>query len=236
MATSYAALTAIVRRHLLEVSAAFWSDDEIAALLGLGAKDLAKKINHLKQKHFVTIEDTSLSLPANCSTLSYVPSDLIRLDHLEPKSLTQFTNLFFRPLDFKDAKFMAARAQSAVDPINLTLWYDILHEGAPVNAPTIWVAPQVTSPVPLRMLYVPTLTSVSMTTAGTNPIPGESDNALICWAVAYGRAKEREDRSPDPEWLALYATEKDNLVSSLEFRQDAEEKVVTPNFEAYWDN
>jgi hypothetical protein len=52
--------------------------------------------------------------------------------------------------------------------------------------------------------------------------------------MAWARAKEREDRSPDPEWLASYATEKSNLIVSATPRQEDEAKVVDAIFESEW--
>jgi hypothetical protein len=86
--------------------------------------------------------------------------------------------------------------------------------------------------VSLRFVYVPTL--ATMTAASTVPIPGEADNALIAWTVAYARAKERDDRSPDPGWLTVYATEKQHLLQSLGLRQLQEPEYVKAMFEEYW--
>ena len=73
-----------------------------------------------------------------------------------------------------------------------------------------------------------------MTSASNNPIPGESDNAVVAWTVAYARAKEREDRSPDPNWLAVYATEKQHLLQSLGLRQLQEPEFADAMFMSYW--
>jgi hypothetical protein len=112
------------------------------------------------------------------------------------------------------------------------VFYDIIGQGSPVAAPTVQVAPATNSAVLLRFVYVPTLAAVAST--GNNPIPGEADNALIAWCVAYCRAKEREDRAPDAEWLAIYATEKANLLTSLTPRQTQEPEYVEAMFEAHW--
>jgi hypothetical protein len=104
--------------------------------------------------------------------------------------------------------------------------------GGPVVAPTVMVAPKVTAAVNLSLTYVPVLGD--LTAASANPIPGESDNAIIAWMVAYARAKEREDRAPDPGWLTIYATEKQNLLVSLTPRQDQEPMVASAFFEEYW--
>jgi hypothetical protein len=69
-----------------------------------------------------------------------------------------------------------------------------------------------------------------VTSSGNNPIPGESDQALIAYIVAFARAKEREDRSPDPNWIAVYANEKQSILTRLTPRQSQEPDVV----EALW--
>ena len=48
------------------------------------------------------------------------------------------------------------------------------------------------------------------------------------------RAKEREDRSPDPSWLAIYANEKQMLLQSLGLRQYHEPQKVDDIFAEYW--
>ena len=52
----------------------------------------------------------------------------------------------------------------------------------------------------------------------------------MAWTVAFARAKEREDRSPDPAWLAIYATEKQNILTRLTPRQTQEPEIVGDMF------
>jgi hypothetical protein len=86
----------------------------------------------------------------------------------------------------------------------------------------------------LRVAYIPTLTSTDMETGDANPIPGEADNAVYAWIIAFARAKERDDRSPDPNWLAVYATEKQAILTVCDPRQEQEPKYVEGMFEEYW--
>ncbi len=81
-------------------------------------------------------------------------------------------------------------------------------------------APQISAALSLRFVYNPTL--AAMTSASNNPIPGEADKALVSYAVAFARAKERDDRSPDPNWIAVYATEKQSILTRITPRQDQE--------------
>ena len=98
--------------------------------------------------------------------------------------------------------------------------------------PTIYVAPKLSAAVNLSMTYVPSL--AVLTAISTNPVPGESDNAVIAWTVAYARAKERDDRAPDAGWLAIYGSEKQNILVSLSPRQTQEPVVATAMFEELW--
>ena len=56
--------------------------------------------------------------------------------------------------------------------------------------------------------------------SSANPIPGEADKALVSYAVAFSRSKERDDRSPDPNWIAVYATEKQSILARITPRQE----------------
>jgi hypothetical protein len=79
---------------------------------------------------------------------------------------------------------------------------------------------------------VPTLGD--LTTNDFVPIPGEADNALVAWTVAFAHAKEREDRAPDANWLSIFSTEKQHLLQSLGLRQYQEPQYVQAQFEDYW--
>jgi len=57
---------------------------------------------------------------------------------------------------------------------------------------------------------------------------------LIAWTVAFARAKESEDRSPDPNWLSVYATEKAHLLGSLGLRQLQEPEFAQAMFSEFW--
>lgn len=231
MATTLQTLITRVRQRLLEPTARFWSDDELLAIASDGIRDLWKAVKSVNLNYVATLTQ-SVSLGPHTDSLSGVPDDVTVILGIEPVNPHQHHELFFRPLSYFDPRFQAARAMDAVDPRHRTIWYDIFGQGAPIAAPTIRIAPQVTSSVSLQLGYVPTIGA--LTTASINPMPGETDNAVVAWTVAYARAKEREDRSPDPEWLAVYATDKANLVTSvLPPRQEDELPVVDGLFEDY---
>ncbi len=215
------------------LTAPFWTEQELLDILILGARDLWKAIVDLHQGHFTTIDATNVSLAASSSTLTGVPADCFRVLMIEPRDLsTSGSNrsLYFKPKQYHSQTFQSARAQTATDPgSSNVIYYDILNAGSPIAAPSIVTAPQISSAANLRLVYVHTLGT--LTESSDNPIPGEADNALVAWGVAWARSKEREDRSPDPAWFATYSTDKQNLMQVLTPRQEQEEEVVEGMFE-----
>lgn len=235
MASLISDLIVPVRAQLNEPVAKFWVDTELVTLMSTGIRDLWRSIADLKQEHFLTVNTTDVSFAANSTTLSGVPTDVHKIYLVEPRDLTvngANSGLSFEVRDFNSDIFRAARSRDAIDPQNDVIYYAPQKQGGPVNAPTIYAAPKVTSAVLLTFCYVPTLGT--FTVDSTVPIPGESDNALIAWTIAFARAKEREDRSPDPGWLAIYASEKQNILQSLGLRDYQDNTFVEGLFEDYW--
>lgn len=236
MATTFTTLIGIVRLHLNENTASatsYWTDNELAALIALGAKDLWRAINDNFQHYFLTIDATNVSLAAGASTLTGVPSDVSIVRGLECRSLSDRPGVVFEYRDYNHVDFQRARAIGTQDTAyGGKIFYCVTGAGGPVAAPTIQVAPAVNATLTLRLSYVPTL--AAMTTASSNPIPGESDNALVAWAVAYAMAKQSEDQQPDAGWLNIYATEKANILTSLAPRQTEDEETAEAMFEDEW--
>jgi hypothetical protein len=114
------------------------------------------------------------------------------------------------------------------------IYYTLTGAGAPNSAPVVRTAPQINSAIDLRFVYVPTLGVASYSVNSGNPIPGESDNAIVAWIVAFARSRERDDNAPDPAWLAVYATEKQSLLTRLTPRQTQEPEYAEGMFEEYW--
>lgn len=232
MATQLSSIESQARNHLKEVTASFWSSAELIDIINKGIKDLWGAIIDLNQEHFLTVDITNVSLAASTEALTGVPTDVFRVHLIEPRDTTDagdYKELLFRPKDYNSREMIAARSLTAQDPTNgSTIYYTLTQAGAPVAAPTVLTAPLVSIAVPLRFVYVPII--AAKTAANDNPIPGESDNALIAWCVAFARAKEREDRSPDPNWLATYATEKQNLLVRMAPRQTQEPEIVEDLF------
>jgi hypothetical protein len=231
MATEIADLLTQARVHLSEFSPRAWSDETLLVYANGGFKDMWRRIVDLYKHHFVTIND-ACGIVANTSVIAFLPDDCYKVVSIEPRTLGEQNpnrGLIFKPKDWNDPAFVQARARGVISPTNAIIYYDIFTQGAPVSAPMIRIAPQVSSDVPLTLVYNHTLPKFDET--DYNPIPGESDTAIVNWIVAYARAIEREDRAPDPEWLALYATEKTNTVAGLTPRQIQESSVALGMFE-----
>jgi hypothetical protein len=222
------------------VTQAFWTDSELLEIASRGITDLWAGILDLHQEHFLTIDNTNVSLAANATELTGVPADVFRVHLIEPRSVVigaTGRNIEFEPRDINSADFRNARSMSSVSVDGVQkVFYALIGAGSPVSAPTIKTAPALSSALDLTIYYVPALgvsTSYPLTTSN-NPIPGESDNAVIAWIVAYARAKEREDRMPDPGWLGIYGTEKQSLLVRMTPRQTQQPDVVEGMFEGYW--
>lgn len=234
MATLVSAIETKVRLRLNEPTARFWSSDEIVGIINAGIYDLWRDTVQLKQEHYLTIDET-VTLEANTDSLSNLPTDVHKVYLITPLDISWNSSnkgLRFEPADYNSTKFQGALQRDAIDPANDLIYYAPVGAGGPVGAPTIYVAPEVSSAVDLKFCYIPTLGTY--TSASTVPIPGEADNALIAWTVAYARAKEREDLSPDPSWLSLYYKEKEHLLNSLGTRQVQDPTVTDALFEAEW--
>ncbi len=233
MPTPLLTIVARARRHLNETAAFFWSDDELMDHAIEGCQDLWKALIDTFADHFLTIDETNVRQPANALALAGVPATCFRVKAIEARALNGDRRLHYVPLDCTHPRFTSARLQPPMDASGSVIYYDLIAAGAPIAAPTILVAPRSTADVPLRLFYITTL---DLTSVSDNPIPGHSDNAIKAWIVAYARAKEREDRSPDPEWLAIYATDKKNLLPVVTPRQDDEDDYADAIFEPWWED
>jgi hypothetical protein len=228
------------------IDSPFWTEQELLDLLIAGCQDLWKAIADLHQGHFVKIEDPAtggtMVYPAGASGVTTdftgVPADCFRVLMIEPANLGAngvgaTVVRQFRPKQFHSTSFQEARAMSVQDSFTWwTIYYDLLNAGSPVDTIRIVGAPPVSAAIPIRMTYVKTLPTLLET--DNNPIPGESNSALIAWVVAYAKAKENAERIPDAGWLAIYSTEKQGLLVALTPRQEQEEEEVTGMFEYGW--
>lgn len=230
MATTITTLIARARIDLLETTARFWTDAELLVHASNGCFDLWRSIIDLYKDHFVTLDITNVTLAADALVLSGVPTDVFRVVNLQPRIVGPSSSnqgLVFKPAELTTPQFVQARAGRAIEPRQAVIWYAVMNAGAPVGAPAIAIAPSVTSAVNLALWYNPVLVARTIGgAADVNPIPGESDKAVEAYIVAFARGKEREDRSPDPEWLSIYATEKRNLLTVLTPRSIQEPETV----------
>jgi len=235
MATQISSIESLARLRLIESTASFWSSAELVDIIIAGIKDLWRDIVDLKQEHYLTVNTTDVYLAVDATELSGVPSDVHKIYMIEGRDLTTNSanvGLQFMPLDYNHRNFQLARSRGSINPQNDTIYYCPMGAGAPVGAPVIKIAPTVSSLLNISFSYVPTLPI--LTSTSLVPIPGEADNALVAWTVAYARGKEREDRSPDSNWLAVYATEKQHLLQSLGVRQYQEPQLTDAMFQEYW--
>lgn len=238
MPTQISAIEEQARERLEELSPRHWTSPELTKIIVQGIKNLWRSIVDLKGEHYLVVNTTDVTLPANTDRLQGVPRDVHKVYLIEPADTSTDSTgsgrgLVFRPFDYKHDYFTSARSQSAIDTSSGgVIYYAITGLGGPTQAPIIYAAPKINAAIALRFTYIPTLPSLD--SASVVPIPGEADSALIAWCVAYARAKERDDRAPDPAWLQVYENEKLQLLQSLGLRQYQESQVAEAMFESYW--
>lgn len=225
----------LARRQLSELVPKFWSSEEIVAIIGQGVKDLWRDIANLKQEHFLKVNDRDVVLKAGERQFTGVPRDVHKIYMVEARDLTLNGSNVGVAFEFKDwnhPNFKQARSMDSVDPSNCVIYVSPMGAGGPDGETIVRVAPTVTADLNITFAYVPTLSELK----GDDqvPIPGEASNALVAWTMAYARAKETEDRSPDPNWLSVYSTEKQHLLESLGLRQYQDAQYVDALFEEYW--
>lgn len=214
---------------------AFWTDDELLAHVIAGCRDLWRAVVDLHQDHFVKT-DTAVVLPAAAEALTGVPADCFRILSLQPRDLSESgsPSLRFRRAAVTSRDFLLAEQRTAIDAIGTggVVYYALVNAGSPVMTPEILTAPQVTSAVPIRLRYVPTLPG-ALTVDSVNPIPGESDHALMAWCAAYALGKQNPDGTltPDPTWLSVYSTEKESIKVVIEPRDASSPQIVRGVFD-----
>lgn len=231
------AIITAVRYKLLETTASFWSDAELIVHANAAVRDLWRAVSDKHQDYFFTVTSdtvTPVTMAASTGTLSNVPAGVAKVLGIEPVSQSSYPRMNFFPRKFNHPDMIAARNVDDQDPQSAgPIFYSITGAGAPIAAPTIYVGPKISSAVTLRLTYVPVCSTLAASDA--NPIPGESDTAIINYVIAHALAKERPDRKPDPDWLELYATEKTNVEVFVTPRQEDEPEIVEGVHESYMD-
>lgn len=233
MPTTLQQIITDARIQLNEPAANLWQDSELLGYLNRGIKDLRRHINQTHQNYVFTLSTGAVSVVANTAELSGVPTDVGIILNIEPADL-QTHPLNFRPAPWESSRFQAARREEAFDPSNVgTVWYAITGVGAPSGtAPTIRIAPQLTSAVALNVSYQPV--PANLTLSDSVPLPGDADQALIEWVCAYAIARERGDEAPDQKRMALYQGEVAKILVAIAPRDESEPQVVDAMFEEYW--
>ncbi len=227
-ATSIASILAQVRAQLVEPTARFWTDAELIAIMNLGAQDLWGAILDLHQDHYFRINEANVILHSGYTELSGVPADCFRVRLIEARDTTPSgtgRNVEFIPRKYNHPDFISSRAAGTTGSTSPIICFQIVGEGAPAGAPRIVIAPAISFELPLRLVYNPTIEVLADGT-GINPVPGSSDNALKAWTLAYARAKETSEHTPDTGWLTIYATEKQLILTRLTPREEQEPEVV----------
>lgn len=244
MPTKISDIIAEVRSQLNEPVANYWTDAELKNLMRHGAINLWGSILDLHQDHYLKIAGggganaTDPVYKANTTQVANVPPDCFRIQLIEPRDTTVNGTGFqciFIPRKYKDTDFTVARTMSPVDPSSLParqIYYQVTGVGSPVDPPNILMAPMLSADLPLKIAYNPTIWGENEGQV-FNPVPGGSDLALKAWTIAYARAKESTPPSPDPGWLAIYATEKQSLLTRLTPREEQEPEVVEDMFQGY---
>lgn len=235
MATTFQTIVDRARKRLREDSASFWTDAELLVFALAGASDLWKMVLDLHQEHYMEVDDSNVTLAANTGTLSGIPSTCFRVISIEARDLSTSSANFgleFFARDWLHPDFVNARRQANIEPSGRQIFYKVVGQGPPVGTLTVRVAPKVTAAVNLTLTYLKTHGATAL--VDNNPIPGESDLAIEAWTVAHARAKEREDGSPDPAFLAIYKTEKDNLRVVLTPRTEEGDETAVGMYEGFY--
>lgn len=241
-ATPISSIITQVRRQLIETKKGrrFWDDDELKDIFKLGVMDLWGAILDLHQDHYFKViegdDARPVILEAGKSVLTNVPEDCFRVMLIEPNdtTVTDTTGgVVFAPRKYNHPDFITARTLGSLDSAVTAgiIYYDVTGPGAPIAAPVIRVAPKIGSNLTLRFAYYPMLEVDDI-----NPVPGGSDNALKAWTIAYALAKEGPQgaRVPDASWLAVYATEKQTILTRSTPRQEQEADTVDGLFDNFY--
>lgn len=238
MSTALSSLVTRVRDLINEPTASFWTDAELLRYMNGGINDLFRRIKDNIQDDFFTLDETNVAAAANTAALTGVPSNVAEIRGLLPRSLTSYPNLRFWPRKWTDYDFQAARASQAIDPVSGgDVFYAIYGTGGPVGAPNIVIAPTLSAAVLLALAYVPSRTEITDSST-VNPIPGESDMALVYYTVAHALGRtphgDRTTQVPDKAYMELFEKEAAKIVVASTPRQTDEPDVAEATFELYW--
>lgn len=246
MATTLTSLVTRVRDLINEPVASYWSDAELLRYMNGGINDLYRRIKDNLQDDFFTEDATNVSAPANTRALSGVPMNVAHVRAIRPRSLATYPNVRFWPRKYGDYDFQAAEACEAISPASGgDVLYCIVGTGGPVYTPgtpdvtgmSIIIAPKFSSALLLTLAYTPSRTEIT-SGATVNPIPGESDMALVYWTVAHALARtphgDQLSMVPHPGYLKMYEDQLMKIGVATTPRQDDEPDVAEAFFELNW--
>lgn len=217
----------------------FWADTELLDHTIAGCRDLWRALVDLHEEHFITVDTHNVWYRTGDDRLTGVPANLLRVLAIQPRDTSATgpqRTLRFIPRKYTSTDFLRALGRDAFDATSSgDVYYAVTNAGSPVVAPDIFVAPALTGTVLLRMVYVPTLPA-TMDADTMNPIPGESDHALMAWTAAYALGKQSGDGpfTPDATWLQVYSTEKQAILIISEPRQEQEPVLIEGVFDELW--
>lgn len=239
MSTTIKSILTQVRAQLIEPTARFWTDAELTSIMRLGVQDMWGAILDLHADYYFKINDTTMVLRQNDAYISGIPGDCFRLTLIEPRDTSVTGNghqVLFVPRKYNHPDFIIARTLDPQDPNSLParqIYYQIVGLGPPSEPMKIVTAPVLSQDLLLRVTYNQTIWPDSDNAPETNPLPGECDNALKAWTLAYARAKETDGRTPDAGWLSIYSAEKQNTLVRLTPREEQEPEIVEDLFQGY---
>jgi hypothetical protein len=214
----------------------FFTDKELLDHGIAGARDLWRALVDLHEEHFLKIDTTNVFYRSGDEVLTGVPPDVLRVLAIMPRDTSETSSvrfLRFLPRKYTSTDFLTALGRSAFDvTLPGAVFYAVTNAGSPVAPPIVYIAPKLTATVLIRFVYVPTLPA-TMDMDTMNPIPGESDQALMAWIAAFALGKQNGDGPfvPDETWLAVYSTEKQAILTISEPRQEQQPVVVQGVFD-----
>ncbi|HEY3499448.1 MAG TPA: hypothetical protein VGK73_32385 [Polyangiaceae bacterium] len=227
----------MTRDALNEAVPRYWSDAELLRYMNRGIRDAWRQISMVNQNYQFSL-NTALTMDANADTLTGVPSDLSVVLNLEAADMVANPIHFFGVSDYANADFQSARRQSqggqAIDTAAPgKVYFCVVGAGAPVAAPTIYVAPRINAQITLALAYRPTI-GAELAASGNVPLPGELDQALVHWTTAYALGRQRGEAQPDRTHLDLYQNEMNKLIAAIDPRDESGDETVVAMFEELW--
>lgn len=237
MSTTLQTVLNMTRDALNEAVPRYWSDVELLRYMNRGIRDAWRQITLTNQNYQFSL-NTSVTLAANADVLTNVPTDVSVIFNLESLDMVAHPINFIGRTDYANAEFQNARRRSQAGETHNpdqpgTIFFCLVGAGAPVGAPTVYVAPRVSAALTLALAYRPVI-GAELTATGLVPLPGELDQALVHWTAAYAIGRERSSAEPDAPRISLYQREVDVILAAITPRDEQEDQTVQAFFQEYW--